>query len=86
MMERDGLDIRFAVYVWKFGKRYFAARMNFQDILYRESLNETLRIISYVSVYVLLLHCNNISFYEIPIDRKGKSRYIFQPLLDFCKF
>ena len=36
MMERDGLDIRFTIYVQKFIKRYFAARMNFRDFFYRE--------------------------------------------------
>ena len=63
MMEREGLDIRFTIYVWKFIERYFVARMNFRDIFYRKSCNETLWIISYVSVYVVLLHCNIISFY-----------------------
>ena len=42
MMERDGLDIRFTMYVQKFIERYFAARMNFRDIFYRESYSETL--------------------------------------------
>ena len=42
MMERDGLDIRFTMYVQKFIERYFAARMNFRDIFYRESYNKTL--------------------------------------------
>ena len=42
MMERDALDIRFTMYVWKFIERYFAARINFRDIFYRESYNETL--------------------------------------------
>ena len=42
MMERDGLDIRFTMYVQKFIERYFAARMNFRDIFYSESYNETL--------------------------------------------
>ena len=42
MMERDRLDIRLTMYVWKFIERYFAARMNFPDIFYRESFNETL--------------------------------------------
>ena len=42
MMERDGLDIHFTMYVQKFIERYFAARMNFRDIFYRESYNETL--------------------------------------------
>ena len=29
MMERDGLDIRFTMYVQKFIERYFAARTDF---------------------------------------------------------
>ena len=47
MMKRDGLDIRFTMYVQKFTERYFAARTNFR-IFYRASYNETLWIISYV--------------------------------------
>ena len=42
MMEREGLDIRFTIYVWKFIERYFVPRMNFRDIFYRKSCNETL--------------------------------------------
>ena len=45
-MERDALDIRFTMYVWKFIERYFAVRINFWEIFYRESYNETLWIIS----------------------------------------
>ena len=62
-MERDALDIRFTMYVWKFIERYFAARINFWEIFYRESYNETLWTISYLSVYVVLFHYNIISFY-----------------------
>ena len=32
MMERDGLDIRFTMYVQNFIERYFEARMNFRDL------------------------------------------------------
>ena len=43
-------------------REIFCGSYNFRDIFYRESYNETLGIISYLSVYVVLLHCN-ISFY-----------------------
>ena len=42
MMEREGLDIRFTMYVWKFKERYFMACMNFRDIFYRKLCNQTL--------------------------------------------
>ena len=42
MMERDSLIIHFTMYVQKFIERYFAARMNFGDIFFRESYNEAL--------------------------------------------
>ena len=42
MIERDGLDIRFTMYEYKFIEIYFAARMNFRDIFYRKPYNETL--------------------------------------------
>ena len=42
MMKRNGLDIRFTVYAEKFIEIYFAARMNFRDIFYREPYNKTL--------------------------------------------
>ena len=42
MMEIDDLDIRFTMYIQKFIERYTAARINYRDISYRESYNETL--------------------------------------------
>ena len=57
--------VRYSLYIIciEVYREIFAARINFRDIFYRESYNETLWIISYVSVYVVLLHCNIISFY-----------------------
>ena len=52
MMERDSSGICFTMCVQKYIERYFAARMNFRDIFYREPYNETLSII--YSVYAIL--------------------------------
>ena len=42
MIERDGLDIRFTMVMYRSIERYFAAHMNFRDIFYWKPYNETL--------------------------------------------
>ena len=43
MIERDGLDIRFTMVMYRSIERYFAAHMNFRDIFYWKPYNETRR-------------------------------------------